>query len=178
MSLAQVRYCSESCQKQDWKAHKIFCALHPFQSAPGMERSVQAVLLPENDKAPCVVQVPLKEFHHDGMTHFLPDVTPFLGDMMTGDIRSDFLPQQPFAHLRHTLHLNFRDAFMMDGSEENACIAKLLSNEFPACMWRGPVLVMKSKGGQMDPHYVDMKMQDTRDIVEFIHQYGLASLSR
>eukprot|EP00971_Amphidinium_carterae_P038190 750610-Amphidinium_carterae.1 len=76
-------YCSESCQKQNWKAHKVFCALHPFPaSLPNIGRSVQAILLPDEDKAPRVVQVPLKECYddEDGRTSFLPQVKQFLGD--------------------------------------------------------------------------------------------------
>jgi len=143
-----------------------------------VDRYVRAVLLPEHGTAPQAVYVPYERSfdEDDGCTYDIPKYGQFLGDAATGRIRSDHLPQRPFAHLPHALHLMFRDAFMKDGSKQNACIAHLMGNEFPSSMWRGPVLVMKS-GGEADPVFADMRMQDTRDIVGFIRQYGLAALS-
>lgn len=44
-------------------------------------------------------------------------------------------------------------------------------------MWRGTVLALKSVGGQDDPDFIDIEMQDTNDIVEFIRHYGLSVLT-
>lgn len=178
-----ILYCSEECQKLDWQIHKVFCMLHPFPAkALAEDRGVQAILLPEKSKLPLLVHVPMERFldDDDGCTYLHPKVEHFLGDTITGEIRSDYLPQRPFAHLPHAIHLKFREAFLKDGSAENACIAHLLGNEFPASMWRGSVVAMKSVGGQSDPgdpDYVDIEMQDTHDIVEFIRVYGLSMLS-
>lgn len=98
---------------KDWQVHKIFCKLHPFQAkTPTKYRSVQAILLPEKDKAPLVVHVPMKSYLDEdtGCTYLLPQVEQFLGDTMQDQIRSDYLPQRPFAHLPHTIHLKFREA--------------------------------------------------------------------
>jgi len=178
-------YCSDKCQRSDWKTHKWFCRLAPFPddapTTPGRATGIVGILLPASAKEPELVEVPWKEVvdEDDGQVFHYPNVEEFLGAGFIGEIRSDYLPSRPFAHLPHSLHLKFRDRFMVDGSEENRCIANLLGEERSelAAAWRGNIVVLKAVGGGNDPHFVNMGLRDTHDIVEFIFQYGLAKLT-
>ena len=148
------------------------------------------MLLPETDTQPRTIPVELQtRFLEDGDHWVCPILEPFLGDGGIGNICSEFLPGQPMAHLSQRLHLQRRDAFLRDGSQENRCVATLFSTwwndeslaDAYAGLWRGPLVAMKSQPiptlGPMDPDYVDLETIDLHDVLELLRQYGLASMS-
>eukprot|EP00438_Fugacium_kawagutii_P031552 Skav227284 [mRNA] locus=scaffold4796:29736:30452:+ [translate_table: standard] len=183
-------YCSNTCQREEWKVHKIFCALHPFPSKPvGMY--VTAMLLPEKEKEPRIIHVQLTKLDSgDGDEILVPVKEPFLGKGYCGTIRSNALPGYPMAHLRQPIQLVYRDNFMRDGSEENVCVANLfgaLCNgqhdsqagfAYKAVSWKGPIIAFKLQSKDDDPDRVDLEMADVHHVLEFLFQYGLACLRR
>ena len=157
---------------------------------------VTAMLLPEKEKHPRIIHVELQKHLDDDMDEgvyrvvHLPFLNPYLGDdESAGGICSQFLKGQPIAHLAQPIHLRYRDSFMLDGSAENACIAKLFGALYEgdtlgaahAALWRGPLVALKSQpiptSESMDPDYVDLHMADVHDVLELLKQYGLARMS-
>lgn len=135
---------------------------------------MQALFLPVEDRTPLFICVPIKRMEDADGSSFIPDLNKFLGDPRGRGICSDHLPGEPFAHLSHALHLNFRDAFLTDGSPRNGCISDLLGQY--AYWWRGPVVVMKSNrrcgpNAGADPEYAEIHREDLRDIVAFLRAY-------
>ena len=182
-------YCSDTCQREEWKIHKIFCALHPFPCKPA-GRYVTAMLLPEKEKQPRIVHVELETHQdEDGDTYVMPCVRPFLGEAFSRSLQSDLLPGYPMRHLTQPIHVAHRDAFLIDGSAENSCVANLFGALYNgeslgashASLWCGPLVAFKSMPtptiGPMDPEFVDLEMADLHDVLEFLRQYGLASMS-
>lgn len=181
-------YCSDTCQRKEWKIHKLFCALHPFPGKPA-GRYVTAMLLPENQKNPRIIHAELQTHSNDGDEFVFPNLKPFLGEDGPRSISSAFLPGQPMGHLTQPIHVHHREGFMVDGSKENACIANLFGALYHgeslgaahAQLWCGPFVALKSEPlptlGPMDPNFVDLEMADLHDVLELLRQYGLASMS-
>ena len=65
----------------------------------------------------------------------------------------------------------FRDNFLNDGSKPNKCINNLTRGKAPHD-WRGPIVVMKFQLQRYSEKYLDMTMEDTTQIIDFLLEYG------
>jgi len=174
-SCHSILYCSDTCQRVDWRVHQVFCALHPFPAKqPEKNQSVQGILLPEKNREPLVVDVPLKSCSDvDCSIYYVPELSEFLGELKPEAVRSDdYSSRRSSTHPTHAIHL-FQESCLREEIDQNACIAHIFANEFPSNMWRGNIVALKSVDGWNHPEYVDLDMTDTPDVIEFFRIYGL-----
>ena len=74
--------------------------------------------------------------------------------------------------LTNTLMVVCRETFLIDGSSVNRSVVKATQGS-PGHDWRGPILAMKKQGLGIDPRlYLDIDMQDYRDVVDYFISYG------
>ena len=74
--------------------------------------------------------------------------------------------------LPNTLQVTCRETFLIDGSQLNQSIVKA-THGAAAHTWKGPIVALKKQGLGMDPkRFMDIDMQDYRDVVDYFISYG------
>lgn len=78
--------------------------------------------------------------------------------------------------LANTLEVTCRETFAVDGSQVKKSIVKA-TNDCTGITWKGPIVALKKRGLGMDPHfYMDIDLQDYRDVVDYFISYGNESV--
>ncbi|QDS73296.1 hypothetical protein FKW77_005806 [Venturia effusa] len=151
-----ITYCSKTCQKSDWKAHKHICktfAHFDQSSRPSKSHHLAFLFRPDEDK-PELVWLETERDEEDGAP-----TGPMLIqiDQRTKKVLDDFI------QIRH------RDTFLKDGSGLNTSIFKLAPNTY----WRGPVVAVAQVGQELDPfQHRDVTLTDFRHVVDYLGGYA------
>ena len=91
--------------------------------------------------------------------------------------RNAYMPRNPLNEkrvMRDMLEITYRDDFLVDGcSKRNEIVYKMTKGKIHHD-WRGPILIMKAKGVQINPSqdYLDIKLSDFPDVVDYFLWYG------
>jgi hypothetical protein len=170
-------YCSQACQKSDWKTHKLLCAtFSDFASSKRPSEDHYRALLFDPDKAePEFIWVRCR-WLPEGYQSF--DTGPFISeDALEKDIPVQYNPrlERP---LLNTLFVTHRDTFLVDGSRPNKSIASITATQ-PGMYhdWRGPIITYAKAGKGLDPIACkDFDMVDFRHAADYFLSYGYVPL--
>jgi hypothetical protein len=168
-------YCSQACQKNDWRTHKLLCAT--FSTFATSERPTKehyrAVLFDPDKKKPEFIWLLCKWHEDDDGRYQLPK-----SETITGH---DFPPQHmPVQYnqrlerrLLNTICFTYRDTFLIDGSRPNKSIAAITSTQPGEYHdWRGPVVAYAKDGEELDPPACkDFDMVDFRHAADYLLSY-------
>ena len=74
--------------------------------------------------------------------------------------------------LYYTVQVICRDTFLIDGSKPNSCVMEITKGKMTHD-WRGPILVMRQPGTEIDPDfYEDVTAAELRIVVDYFLSYG------
>ncbi|KAM7207195.1 hypothetical protein V8F20_002461 [Naviculisporaceae sp. PSN 640] len=195
-----ILYCSAACQTADASIHKQVCAAFNGQSPPpkpdGSEgKQVLGVLFPVDSDTPRLVLVRIGGFNDEesGISFQEAEVSAFFDHQVTPEAIHSERNRVRNRDTRSMLEVWQVPSTAPASSSlsENACIVSLAalntgitandqskdgSPNKPFHDWKGPVLVLfmtRSTGFMVDPgSYRDCQLQDFRDAVDFVVDYG------
>ena len=174
-----TRYCSPECSQTDWPSHSLLCSqysTHTDRPNPSYKR---AILFPPDEVKPKLIWVECKTEEDDevpGFTYELCQIREHLGgNLGKYGAFPEYRPIQRNAlldrNLTNTLNVICRSTFLSDGSSVNKSVVKATQGA-PGHEWRGPILAMKKRGLGTDPgFFLDINMQDYRDVVDYFISY-------
>ncbi|KAI9891948.1 MAG: hypothetical protein M1814_002142 [Vezdaea aestivalis] len=149
------RYCSMTCQKEEWPTHKLLCAVFPgFKSSSRpTDEHYRAILFPENDAKPRFIWLHAEWQEED-----------------------EYEPKYQSVQKREladTIRLCHRDTFLMDGSKPNKSIAAITATRSGQYHdWRGPLVAYGMKSLGIDQTRCrDLDMKDFRDVADYFLWY-------
>jgi hypothetical protein len=153
----------------------IFVQIYQFQKRLPKEKSVYAYLLQANEPSIKIIKIELNLEsvpYYDGKKCLMPNYKPFFEKTGCRLVPTNPLVE-PVRNLPNTLEFVYADNFQFNGSQPNKCINAI-----------GAMLVMKIKDVDvenfgMGPHtYIDMEMNDLKDVRDWLLWYGSAHSDR
>lgn len=188
----QALYCSSECLNLDTPIHKLVCASFataPTKPATG-SKHVLGVLFPASSPDPQLVWVRIGGFtdEESGISFQEAEVGDFLDDdddAAAGKASESMHSERNRVRNRDTRSMLEVWHVKSDKLAENVCIKTLAATTGngegdgegkPFYAWKGSVLVIfmtRSTGFMVDPGmYRDCQLQDYRDAVDFVVDYG------
>ena len=181
-----AKYCSVECQQTDWPSHSLLCSQYSAHTGRPDPSYKRAILFPPNENKPQCIWIECRTEVSDED----PDVTYEwescqVEDLLGGKlgqyyasaerklIQRNVLRDRKFAN---SLHVVCRETFGIDGSQLNKSVVRATRGA-AVLSWAGPIIALKKKGLGMDPlHYIDINMQDYRDVVDYFITYANESV--
>ncbi|KAE9370954.1 hypothetical protein N431DRAFT_343036 [Stipitochalara longipes BDJ] len=188
----QVHYCSQECQKEDWKYHKFVCKQYgDFMSSrprPSARHRL-ALLFPVNAETPklywvevTTMDVPGKELYEMPLFQQCYGPATPSGDessiatfFVSQSLRLEFPTEQKY-DIDHNLLAFTRSEWALDGSVLNKSIKKMMRGR-QAIKYKGVMLVLGAEG--TDPAncrvFQDFRLADLRILADFLGLFGGSS---
>ena len=169
-----ANYCSPECQQTDWPSHSLLCSqLSIFRHKPS-QWHIRAIFFPPNHISPTFIWVryTVKADSAGTMVH-KSILQEHLGgepdDYESTSFQQNRLRERNF---QNTIEVTCRGSADIDGSEVNKSIVHV-TNDAAACEWRGEIVAMKKRGlGRTQQVFMDMDLQDYRDVIDYFVLYG------
>lgn len=183
-------YCSRECQSSDWPCHKLLCKDLSSQSPRPSPAHKRAILFPEKDSKPLIIWVlcsrkASSEFEEMGILkeYETANIRPLLGpgDPMIGsaNIQRNVkrgrnlgfgIAEWAGQKQGYSIVLNFREAFLRDGSTINRSIqASVKTSGTVQHSWRGPVVALRDNWREF---YEDITLADFRHVIDYFVTYN------
>ncbi|RDW84161.1 zinc finger MYND domain-containing protein [Aspergillus mulundensis] len=177
-------YCSKTCQKNDYRAHKLLCQQFANQSPRPSAQHVRGIFFPVNAEKPEVVWIPCALVRRpDEEPCQELDPMPFLHDIPGWDrIQVNHVRRRQLGVGLASYHpepagycvaLFYRDNFLSDGSVPNKSFqASLATSGARNSSYRGPLLAVRQlppKDLEQDDLWRDVMLSDFRHIIDHFH---------
>jgi len=171
-------YCSKSCQCADWKLHNLLlCSSRPSFETPPTASSWHAIIFLTNGEInslgkqlkwrPAMTTVPSSPLSALETTLFNVGQDQGIQLYYYNVVRR--------CRLKDNIDLRFNDTFLMDSSEKNLAVCKVVqAMDDGGAVWRTPLVALKktrsSQGIFWDstPGYRHMDMGDFREVVDYL----------
>lgn len=186
---SDCHYCSRECQSSDWSCHKLLCKDLSSMSPRPSPAHKRAILFPEKDAKPLIIWILcsrrassefedmgiLKEYETANISPLLGADDPFIGRANIqrnvkrcrnlGFGMAVWAPQKQ----GYSIVLNFRDAFLKDGSTINRSIlGSVKTSGTVQLTWRGPVVAIRESWREF---YEDITLADFRHVIDYFVTY-------
>ncbi|KAF2252904.1 hypothetical protein BU26DRAFT_515324 [Trematosphaeria pertusa] len=185
----ESHYCSKECQELGWSVHKHLCkTFKDFHDRPAPEeprgRVYRAIYFHPDEDVPRFVWLKCER------------VVPTYQDVLAGGyLATNEGEAQPDVfistnshpigrnralgrNLKHTIELEFREAFLYDGSKPNKAILKIVDRSSKYLHnWKGPILaygtdLVHFPSSDPNPHYgVDLTPVDLKHLSDYLSTY-------
>jgi len=173
-------YCSEPCQVADWKLHKILCKTRSSFKDPPTTSSRRAILFSTTGEITFIWVI--TEMKTDEDEPEVPWESPTGLEAYFGGKR----PSTQIYHsnsvrgrkLKEIIDLKHNDTFLLDGSEKNLAVCRVVSGmDDGGTVWRAPLVALKHTRSYHDESrtfinsssgYGHMDMGDLREVVDYL----------
>ncbi len=177
-------YCSQACQKADWLLHKIICkSFTALPERPSPSHKL-AFLLPTASKTPEIIWVKCEQRTEDeGYGSIQWERSDIDGILSSEQVLPEYkggIPEHKLIkrnalrgfNLHYTVQVICRDTFLIDGSKSNSCVMEITKGKMTHD-WRGPIVVMRQPGTEIDPRfYEDVTAAELGIVVDYFLSYG------
>ena len=181
-----ARYCSLECQQTDWPSHSLLCSQYSTHTGRPDPFYKRAILFPPNENKPQFIWVECKTIVSDEDPDFpyefeSSQVEDHLGGKVGQYyavaekrlIQRNVLRDRDYAN---TLQVVWRETFGIDGSQLNKSVVRA-TRDAAVMSWAGPIIALRMKGSGLAPsHYMDIDMQDYRNVVDYLITYANESV--
>lgn len=172
----QVRYCGRSCQRDDWKTHKVFCGADAFPAKSPTVKSYRALFFPVDEEGARFLEVSIecRRWDQQESEVTVPTIAALLDNRIDEIVCQSDVPgimRRP-VHGQLLLYLTKQTVSINDGTPPNLSLRRFMGlgveNEL-----RGPVVISKvrKRGGDAEEEHMDMELDDLRDAVQLL-KYG------
>ncbi|KIJ96852.1 hypothetical protein K443DRAFT_681999 [Laccaria amethystina LaAM-08-1] len=180
-------YCSTSCQRADWKLHKLLCSSRPSFETPPTASSRRAIVFLTNGEVKFTWETTeMKTDNDDGVIWESPvGIEKYFGGQRshTKLYHNNIVRGRS---LKEIIDLCFNDDFSVDGSEKNLAVCKVVQGmDDGGAVWRAPLRALKQTkswvGNQRSrmnetPGYGHMDMGDLREVVDYLTSWKRATM--
>ncbi|EKD16944.1 uncharacterized protein L3040_006230 [Drepanopeziza brunnea f. sp. 'multigermtubi'] len=175
-------YCSTSCQKEDWRTHKLICdEFKTFPVAnprPSTDHRL-ALLLPKEGGNPkllwyqtYLMKSPYAGYEMINYSQHLGDDDPSPEEInVSMYLTNTYIGVEKYA-FDHTVSIQIRESGEFDGSHPNQCVSEVMKGT-QGYDWKGPIVVYSQPGTSIDsPTFLDVTAADLRIVVDFLRHCG------
>ncbi|KAI0841904.1 hypothetical protein F5Y06DRAFT_163077 [Hypoxylon sp. FL0890] len=173
-------YCSEECQKSDWKSHKLLCHLIATETERPSPSHIRAIYFPDSKPTPELVWIPCIENDEIPEEPNVPASEPIddlLGNKFCVHVRRVDWDDGGKKSTPRPIEVYHRDNFLLDESPPTASLEAAVRHYGQEKVgWRGPLVVVAvsvEDGPHEDPinRYVDATLADFRSIIHYSLHY-------
>jgi len=174
-----IRYCSRTCQMEDWNSHILVC--RPYRDTFASSRRPapecrRGVYFPENEPEPRFIWLDIVPHFNDdnGEFHYeRPDLDDMMGEDLYVDQRYISWNMLLDRELENTIVLKMRREFLLDGSRPNQSINNHIVMRPGTQIWKGPFVAFRLQGHAPDPtHCGDMDTTDFKMVLDHLSVFG------
>lgn len=181
-----ARYCSLECQQTDWPSHSLLCSQYTTHTGRPDPSYKRAILFPPNETKPQFLWIECKTEVEDEVPHAAYE---YESSQVQNHLGGKIGQYHAFAerrliqrnvlrdrNLKNTLEVVWRETFGIDGSQLSKSVVRA-TRDTAVMSWAGPIIALKMKGPGSNPtHYIDIDMQDYRDVVDYFIAYANESV--
>ena len=181
-----ARYCSLECQQTDWPSHSLLCSQYSTHTGRPDPSYKRAILFPPNDNKPQFIWIECRTEVSDETPHATSEYeSSQVKDHLGGKIgQYDAFPERKSIQrnvlrdrdLANTLQVVWRGTSGIDGSQLNRSVVRA-TRDGAVIPWAGPIIALRMNGpGSAPSHYMDIDMQDYRNVVDYFIAYANVSV--
>ncbi|RVD82108.1 uncharacterized protein DFL_006542 [Arthrobotrys flagrans] len=165
-----VRYCGRTCQRADWKTHKVFCGVE-YPVKDGKVASYRGVLFAVDEEKPRFMELPVSNIGDSRTASILPMVVQALGELRFGlrsvnhhgrlaNVERELMRGQLVLHC-HNYNFNVKDDL-----PPNLALREFtgLGMEFDM---PGAVVITKERRMRTE-EFMDVELDDLKDMVDIL----------
>ncbi|EDR12982.1 uncharacterized protein LACBIDRAFT_312084 [Laccaria bicolor S238N-H82] len=184
-------YCSKSCQRADWKLHKLLCSSRPSFETPPTASSRRAIVFLTNGEINFTwetTEMVADDESDDGGSWESPVGLEKYFDGKRPNIQTFYGNSVRGRKLKDHIDLRYNDDAMLDGSEKNLAVCKVVPGmDDGGAVWRAPLVALKQTNSWLNseqrsrvnetPGYGHLDMGDFREVVDYLTGWKRATVS-
>jgi len=167
-----VRYCGLSCQRDDWKTHKVLCGIDLYPAKDLTVKSYRGLFFPEDEERPRFIEILVETSSDSEQPSMMPSIRRLLGGGNSSrSLSRSGIQNRERELMRGQLVLHAKpDGISKVGRTYNLSLRKFLGLPMESGIM-GPVVVTKrkkSEGNNEIEEFMDIEVDDLRDAVDFL----------